>query len=266
MICETNAGQCAIAGKFLRVITLVIVINSWSNRDELYTFEEGQFINNLLALLELNVWFDRNLDAFKSERVLLMEFQQCFVSKCSILASSQRSHELLAHLIGACDNLGSSSLRFSEGKEVVDFRCSHLDQDIGHFSKFRANIYPDKSAGYTTIKDDLGVDLLYVHEELVQGLCLKSIYDCSHVRMTTRAYHSWINLVSAVTISKVSEYWIHVSVYQSCRYCFNLSTFHYQTFFIILRHHFIDRDCFIMSTQDFLDFIPRDSGSVNHSR
>lgn len=42
MICEANARESAISRKLLGIVAFVIIIHSWSNRDELYTFEERE--------------------------------------------------------------------------------------------------------------------------------------------------------------------------------------------------------------------------------
>lgn len=98
----------------------------------------------------------------------LDEVAHCSISKCSILSSSEGSQELLTHLICACDDLCTISFSFLKDKEVRNFRCSHVDKDIGHFSEFRTNIDPDESPGNTTIKDYLCINLLYIREELVE--------------------------------------------------------------------------------------------------
>lgn len=83
--------------------------------------------------------------------------------------------------------------------------------------------------------------------------------------MSSRTYHGCINLVGAETISEVSEDRIHISVDQPGGYSFYLCTHDYQTFLVILRHHLVDRHGFVVCSEDFLDFIARDSSCVNQS-
>lgn len=195
----------------------------------------------------------------------LDEIDHSSIGQCSILISSKGSQELLAHLICACDDLGTTSLSFLKDKEVSDSGCYHVDKDISHFSEFGANVDPDESSGNTTAENYLRVDLLYVREEFVQRFCLESIDNSPQIRVSSRAYHSRINLVSAESVSEVSEDGIHVSVNQPGRYCFYLCTHDYQAFLEILRHHFVDRHCFVMCSEDFLDFIARNGSCVDQS-
>lgn len=265
MIGETDTGQCAIAWKFLGVVALVILINVRPDRDELYTFKHWETSEDLFTFLQLYVQFDWNIYPLESELVALDEIDHSSVSQCSILISSKGSQELLAHLVCARDDLSTTSFSFLEDKEVGDSGCCHVDKDIGHFSKFGANIDPDESSGSTTTENYLRVDFLYVREEFIQWFCLESVDYSPQIGVSSRTYHGCINLVSAESVSEVSEDGIHVSVNQPGRYCFYLCTHDYQAFLEILRRHFIDRHCFVMCSEDFLDFIARNGCCVDQS-
>lgn len=83
--------------------------------------------------------------------------------------------------------------------------------------------------------------------------------------MSSRAYHSCINLVGAETISEISEDGVHISVDQPGGYGFYLCTHDYQALLVILRHHLVDRHSFVVRSEDFLDFVARNSSGVNQS-
>lgn len=265
MICEADAGQCAITWKFLGVVTLVVFINVRPDRDELDTLEHWETSENLFTFLQLHVQFDRNIYPLESKLVALDEVDHSSISQCSILTSSKGSQELLTHLVRACDDLGTTALSFLKDKEVRDSGCYHVDKDISHFCELGANVDPDESSGNTTTENYLWINLLYVREELVQWFCLESVDYSPQIRVSSRTYHSRINLVSAESVAEISEDGIHVSVNQPGWYCFYLCTHDYQALLEILRHHFVDRHCFVMCSEDFLDFIAGNGGCVDQS-
>lgn len=95
---------------------------------------------------------------------------------------------------------------------------------------------------------------------------MESVDNSPQIRVSSRAYHSCIDLVSAETVSKISEDRIHISVDQPGGYCFYLCTHDYQAFLVVLRHHLIDRHGFVVRPEDFLEFVASDSSCVNQSR
>lgn len=94
---------------------------------------------------------------------------------------------------------------------------------------------------------------------------MESVDNGPQIGVSSRAYHGCIDLISAETVSKISEYRVHVSVDQPGGYGFYLCTHDYQAFLIILRHHLVDRHGFVVSPEDFLDFIASNSSCVHQS-
>ena len=94
---------------------------------------------------------------------------------------------------------------------------------------------------------------------------MESVDNSPQIRVSSRADHGCIDLVGAETVSKISKDRVHISIDQPGGYSFYLCTHDYQAFLVSLRHHFIDRNRFVVRSEDLLNFVARNSGCVHQS-